>query len=226
MKRLVLVLLAVVVLVNMSTAQDVMPAIKSGAKSLNFTFVGLGTFGVGPAGAGGGIGLSYFMNDAALRFGLNVGTSSTTTPAGATGFSDAKASTFDAGIGVDYLMYSSGLTQRLRPYMGAGIGISFGSSTTEPSVASPPPAGTVTKVTNTRGTDGISFSLAAIVGGEFFLYNDVSLSAEYRLGVVKITQGADSETTTQGAATTTAKGPSTTGLLGFGTTALMLHLYW
>jgi opacity protein-like surface antigen len=226
MKRVLLVLVAMAVLVNVSfAADDVMPAAKAGAKSLNFTFAGLGGFGIGAAGAGGGIGVSYFLNnDAALRLGLNIGTASTTTPAAMIGNSDAKTSTFDVGIGADYLMYSG--MGRLRPYMGAGVQITMGSSSSEPSVPTPTPNGTVTKTTNTRANDGLGFSLMGILGAEFWLWNEISLSAEYRPGLIGITQKADSETTVQGQPNVTAKGGSSTNILGLGTTAVMLHIYW
>ena len=224
MKKVALVLMAVVLVASVAMSQDVMPAAAAGAKSLNFTFGGLGTFGIGAAGAGGGLGISYFLDkDAALRLGLNVGVGSTSTPAAVTGNSEAKSSTMDVALGVDYLMYSG--TGRLRPYMGAGINVGFGSSTTEPSVT-PALNGEVTKTTNTRGVDGVGFGLSGIIGAEWFMYNEISLSAEYMPALVSIRTKADSETSIEGLSPATAKGGSSTSILGFGATALHLHIYW
>ncbi len=223
MKKVALVVMAVILVASVAMAQDA-PAAKMGAKTANFTFGGLGTFGIGAAGAGGGIGVSYFIaDDAALRLGLNVGMGSTSTPAAVTGNSEGKSSTMDIGLGVDYLMYSG--TGRLRPYMGAGIGITMGSSTIEPSVT-PAINGEVTKTTNGRGIDGLGFGISGIVGAEFFLYNEISLSAEYMPNLVRISTKADSETSIEGAATVTTKGGTSTSILGFGATAVQLHIYW
>ncbi|MFA6457107.1 MAG: hypothetical protein WCW40_09835, partial [Bacteroidota bacterium] len=139
---------------------------------------------------------------------------------------DREASTFDLGLGADYLMYMSGASTRVRPYMGAGVGVGLGSSSTKNSVT-PAINGEVVEVTNTRaGVDGFGLSLGAIIGAEFYLYPEMSLSAEYRLGLLTLTSGADSVTKTEGAADATAKGTSGMNLLGFGATAVMLHIYF
>ena len=74
MKKVILATTAVLFLVSLATAGDeVMPAIKSGAKSVNFTLNGFGSFGFGGSGPAGGIGVTYFVDDgAAVRLGLQV----------------------------------------------------------------------------------------------------------------------------------------------------------
>ncbi len=84
MKKVLIAALAVLTVFGLAVAQDVNPAIHAGAKSMNFTFNGLGNFGIGPTGPNAGIGGSYFLsNDAAVRAGLQVGLSTTSTPANA-----------------------------------------------------------------------------------------------------------------------------------------------
>lgn len=225
MKRVLLVVLALVVLAGYASAQD-MPAIKSGAKSLNFTFGGFGGFGLTGTGPMGGIGLSYFLsNEGAVRLGLQVSSTSTKTPAnpptGQTG-TDGESSSMTVGLGVDYLMYMG--SGRVRPYMGGGVGLTFGSNSSKPPVV---PAGPQSETKNNPavGPTGITFGLSGIAGAEFFLYNELSLSAEYRLNIITASSPADMEVTA-GNTTTTTKQPSTTTILGFGAAGATVHIYF
>ena len=226
MKKFLAVVLTVVMMCGVVMAQDAPAGNQAGAKSMNFTFGGLGTFGLNGTGPAGGIGLSYFLSsDAAVRVGLQVGTTSTKTPSAINGNSDREMSTFDLGLGADYLMYMGG--GRVKPYMGAGVGFTLGSSNDKKSVAGSPANGTVLEVSNYRGgADGFGLSVAAIAGAEFYLYNEISLSAEYRLGLLSMGTGSDSETKIQGAPTVTAKGSSTFNLLGFGAAGATVHIYF
>lgn len=227
MKKILAVVLAVVMMCGVVMAQDVQNlGTNAGDKSLNFAFGGLGAFGIGTPNAYGGVSLSYFLSgDAAVRVGLNVGTSSSSTPAAVTGNTDAENSTFDLGLGGDYLMFMTGASTRVRPYMGGGVSVGLGSSSTKNSVT-PAINGEVVEVTNTRAADGFTLSLGGIIGAEFYLYPELSLSAEYRLGLLTMRSGSDSVTKTEGVADVTAKGTSTTNLLGFNTAAVMLHIYF
>ncbi len=128
MKKFLAVVLAVVMMCGVVMAQD-MNVQKEGAKSLNFTFAGLGAFGLTGTGPAGGLGVSYFLSsDAAVRLGLQIRSASTTIPAnpaaGQTG-TDGSTSTFTLGIGADYLMYMGGSASRVRPYLGAGVSFSM-----------------------------------------------------------------------------------------------------
>lgn len=226
MKKFLAAVLAVVMMCGVVMAQDAPAGNQAGAKSMNFTFGGLGAFGLTGTGPAGGVGLTYFLSsDAAVRLGLQVGTTSTKTPSAISGNSDREQSTFDLGLGADYLMYMGG--GRVKPYMGAGVGVTLGSSNDKKSVAGTPAAGTILEISNVRGgSDGLGLSVAAIAGAEFYLYNEISLSAEYRLGLLTMGSGADSETKVQGAATVTSKGSSTFNLLGFGAAGATVHIYF
>ncbi|MFA6468956.1 MAG: outer membrane beta-barrel protein [Bacteroidota bacterium] len=225
MKKFLAVVLAVVMMCGVVMAQENLGT-KAGDKSLNFAFGGLGAFNIGTPNTYGGVSLSYFLSgDAAVRFGLNVGMTSTTTPTNVTGNSDAEGSTFDIGVGADYLMFMTGASTRVRPYMGGGVSIGLGSSSNKYSV-DPTINNETVERTNLRAADGFALGLNGIVGAEFYLYPEMSLSAEYRLGLLSLSSGADSVTKTEGAADVTAKGTSGMNILGFGATAVMLHIYF
>ncbi len=235
MKRTFASMLSVLFLAGMISAQDVTPAVTAGSKSLNFTFGGLGAFGLGPSGISGGLGASYFLaSNAAVRVGVQVVNASSTTPvnppAGQTG-SDGEQSAFAVSVGVDYLMYMTGATSRVRPYMGAGVNFGTASTSNKNAVVAP----TVQTETKNRlagetiggrfYSAGTSFGAVGIVGAEFFLYPEISLSAEYQLTLISSTSAADQEVT-QAPTTTTTKGGSSMQLLGFGAAGATLHIYF
>jgi opacity protein-like surface antigen len=217
MKKVLIAALAVLMVFGLAVAQDVNPAIHAGAKSMNFTFNGLGNFGIGPTGPNAGIGGSYFLsNDAAVRAGLQVGLSTTSTPAnaptGTTG-TDGSTSSFSFGIAADYLMYMN--AGRVRPYWGAGL--NFSTTTSDVKYA------TVGATQDEQqGGTPTTFGLAGIMGAEFFIYSEISLSAEYQLNLVSLTSTSD---LTHSNPASTTKMPSSLNILGFGAAGVTLHIY-
>lgn len=233
MKKAALVVLAVVFVAGLALAQDVQPVVKAGAKSLNFTFGGLGTFGLNGAGVNGGISGSYFLNhDAALRVGLQVYSYSSTTPwndysgNGTNPGSDGTSSTFALGIGADYLAYINALTPRVRPYFGAGVGLTMQSSDTKPQLSSSAPNGSLTETKNGTTGDGLTFGVLGIAGAEFFLYPEISLSAEYQLNLFSLTSRSDLVQSYKNTTSVTTKQGSETTILGFGAAGATLHIYF
>ncbi len=235
MRKAFVVLFALVALFGSTRAQDVKPAVSAGSKSLDFTFTGLGVFGIGPSGVAGGLGASYFLTaDAAVRVGLQVLNASSSTPAnppaGSTG-TDGSQSAFQLGLGADYLMYMTGATSRIRPYMGAGVQFGIGSTNSKNAVLAPTVQtefknrASGESINGTTYYGGMTFSARAIMGAEFFLYPELSLSAEYQLNLINLTSGADQEMI-QGPTTVTTKSGSTTTLLGFSTAGAILHFYF
>ena len=246
MKKLLVVMLAIFLVCGAVLAQDFQPAAKSGAKSLNFTFAGLGAFGIGATGPGGGLGVSYFLsNDAALRVGLQLALPSMTSPAnpvaGKTG-TDATASAFSFGISADYLMYMYGMTPRVKPFAGLGVSLAMASTdekdgTNDNSVGpfvqtetknraydkfGNPSGVTINNVTYNAGTQ---IGVMAILGAEFFIYPELSISAEYDLNLFSTTSASDQVSTT-GPTSTTIKSPSFNKILGFGAAGARLHIYF
>jgi len=243
MKKLFLAVVTVVLLFGFASAQDINPAIHAGAKSLNFTFGGLGVLGLGSAGLATvnvpnfvpGFGASYFLNnEAALRLGLQVAIPSQTSPAnpppGKPG-TDATTSAFGLGVGADYLMYTN--SGRVRPYMGAGLYLVTGSTDQKTGTGTLDGTGFIQAETknaavNINGTTyqaGTAFGLQAILGAEFFIYNEISVSAEYDLNIFNVLSQAD-QTFTQGTTSVTTKSPSVTTILGFGAAGATVHIYF
>jgi len=226
MKKVLILALAVVMVVSFASAQDVVPGVKAGSKSLNFTFGGLGAFGLFATGPNGGIGVSYFLNsDAALRLGLQVQSTSRTLaanpPAGQSG-TDGTNSSFGLGIGADYLMYMN--AGRVRPYWGGGVQFLMNSNDYKPAVNG---AGSQDENKNNPqvGPTGVTFQLAGFLGAEFFIYPELSVSAEYQLNIVNINAPADNVVTAGGTSATYKVG-GTTNILGFGAAGATLHIYF
>ncbi|HAP34461.1 MAG TPA: hypothetical protein DCQ28_00390 [Bacteroidetes bacterium] len=224
MKKVLAVVLAVIMLSSFMIAQDVQPAVKAGSKSLNFTFGGLGAFGLNGTGPAGGLGISYFLSsDAAVRLGLQIRSISSTIPAnpgtGQTG-TDGSQSTFTLGVGADYLMYMMGATSRVRPYVGAGFSFSMISDTRKNAVIAP-----AIQVEQKGTGAGLNLGLMGIAGAEFFLYPEMSLSAEYTLSLFNMNSPADL-VSTSGSTSVTTKQTSTTTILGFGAAGATMHIYF
>jgi opacity protein-like surface antigen len=234
MKKLLVLILAAVMVSGPLFAQDVVrPVIKSGAKSLNFTFGGFGTFGLTGAGVSGGISMSWFMsNDAALRIGLQAAVNNTKTPYndltpnGTNPGSDGTTSATQLGLGVDYLMYMNGMTARVKPFWGLGVDVISNSSDVKPSLPNTAPNGSVTETKNGGATDGLTFGLGGILGAEFFLYSEMSLSAEYKLNFFSVTSRSDRVVSSKALPDVTTKQGSATQILGFGSGGATLHIYF
>ncbi len=228
MKKMLAIVVAGLLITSIGFAQDVTPAAKAGSKSLNFTFNGLGTFGLNGTGPSAGaptagIGVSYFLsNDAAVRVGFQIGSQSSTIPAnppaGVSG-TDGSTSAFVLGVTGDYLMYMN--AGRVRPYWGGGVMFTLSTNDSKNAVVG---GGTQTEVKNAPPA-GTSFGLMGICGAEFFLYPELSLSAEYNLNLFSVTSNSDQEVI-NGSTTTTTKMGSTTTILGFGAAGATLHIYF
>lgn len=215
---------------NISWAQE-STMIKEGAKSLNFTFGGLGSFGIGASGINGGIGFSYFLDNAtAVRGGLQIRSSSTSTPwsdpTGTNPGTDGSASTFVLGLAGDYLMYMSSMSSRVAPYYGVGVFVTMNSSDTKYSISNAAPVGTATELKNGNGSDGLTFGASGIAGAEFFIYPELSVSAEYRLNLISLTSLSDVVSSSKGGADVTTKRGGTTTILGFSGAGATLHIYF
>jgi len=234
MNKTLAVVISSILIGGVAPAQEITPAVKSGAKSINFTFGGLGTFGLTGAGVSGGISGSYFLGkESAVRLGVQVLSRSTTTPwndfttNGTNPGSDGSTSLFAFGVGADYLMYIGGITPRVRPYVGVGLRVISQTSDTKPAVATSSPAGTLVETKNGTGGDGLTFGSAAIIGAEFFLWSEISLSAEYQLNLYSMTSSSDQVQTFKGATqNVTTKQGSSNLILGFGSAGATLHIYF
>jgi Outer membrane protein beta-barrel domain len=232
MKKLFAVLVAVAIAGESVMAQDVI-GLKQGSESLNFTFGGLSTLGTTGAKAGPttGFGMSYFLNsDAALRIGLQLGYASETIPSNIDGGTDGSASVLGLGLSVDYLKYMLGATSRVHPYVGAGIAFSFTSTDQKSAVGldetQKEVKNGVVSIDNFNNIGGgITLGVLGIGGVEFFIYPEISLSAEYDLNIVNFNIPSD-VTTTGGGFSYTTKNTTTTQVLGFSAANLGIHIYF
>lgn len=204
----------------------------AGDKALLFQFNGLSNLGTGSYLSMGGvsvgsvslpyfnaIGAKYYFSDGfagkgALLFGYN----SETAKADAGGYSDQKESSFGFGLefGIQSDIIKSG---SFLGYIGAGAGFAYITGTYEPSVPSPPPTGTTTK----HDASLTNFGVAGILGFEYFIFDRISLGAEYQFGVVF--GSGTYETTRQGLATIKQDLPSLMSL-GFNTVSFKLAAYF
>ncbi len=230
--RKLLVPLALSTFLSLSSAQDVVPSLAGGSKAVLFSFGGFSFLSAGTFD--GGIGARYYLsNDLAVRAGVQFTSASQTNPANPvapnTG-EDGSASASALGVSgaAEWHMGRA----RVIPYIGAGLSLTTTSTESKNVVTgNPPPAQTTTKnrsagesVNGIGYVGGSSFQVFGLLGVEFFLYKEVSLAAEYRLGYAS-TSRKDQEVTTGTTTTTTKIGSgSTLGISNSGSLTLAVYL--
>lgn len=232
MKKAGIILLALFLLGSVAFSQEVKPVLTEGKNALLFNFSGLSFLGAGAYN--GGIGAKYFLADkfaarALLIFGYASQTTPADPPSGWVGM-DGKtsATSFGAGIGIEYHMGSG----RVSPYVGGVLGFSTTSTSYKPAVIGAP--GTLTQserknslsgesINGRTYSAGTTFSLGAIIGVEFFLYNELSLGAEYLVGFS--TTAKKDQVVTSGSTSTTTKGGSSSqfGITNDGSITLSIY---
>jgi opacity protein-like surface antigen len=228
MKKLFAVLVVIALVASFVYAgDDITPSAKAGATSLNFTFGGLGAFNLGEAGPSvpepvsipAGISVSYFLNNnSAVRVGLQIQYGSETDPYQGTGSgTDGSKSEFGLGISGDYLMYMAS-SSRVRPYLGGGLLLTYSSN----DIKYPASPNTTQQEIQNSIPAGVEFQLRGLAGAEFFIYNEMSISAEYQLNLFGIQSYSDTKNT-PGSAT---KNGSRMQILGFNALAATVHIYF
>jgi hypothetical protein len=233
MKTTLTLLAALLIAAQSLPAQEFRPAARAGAMSLNFTFGGFGSFGIAGSGVSGGLGISHFVSsDLAYRLGLQAVYNKVTTPwndltpNGTNPGSDGSNSSLGLGIGFDYLMYTSSIAPRIRPYWGPGVFIIYNSSDVKPAVSGFAPTGTLLETKNANANDGFTFGVLGVLGAEFFLYPELSLSAEYQLNVLSLTSRSDRVVSTKNNPDVTTKQGSAMQILGFSAAGATVHIYF
>jgi len=207
MKKILLTAFALLVASSLSFGQEVMPSLTGGSKALLFSFGGLSNLSANSYL--GGFGAKYYLSSSmAVRAGLMFTSNSTTTPANpGTGQVGVDGSTSNTTIGVGGAIELHMGTGRVSPYLGAGVQFSTTSTETKNAAVATPPAVPVQTVVKNAGGN-TTFTVYGMAGFEFFLWKEVSLSGEYRVGFSSTSQ-KDQETTT-GPTTTTIKQGSAT----------------
>lgn len=228
--RLSLFALLSLFVLSSAVAQTEAPTLTTGSRALLFSFGGLANLNANAFDGGVG-GKYYISNDWALRGGIQFATANRTIPAnpgpGQVG-TDGSQSAWRFGISaaLEYHLTKN----RVSPYVGGGMGFSLTRTESKNTVIG---TGAQTTRKNSAGGEtiegatyvaGSAIGVYGLAGVEFFLVNEVSLAAEYRLGLT-ITSRADEEVTSGNTTVTTKVGGST--IFGVATGgALTLSVYF
>ncbi len=222
MKKVLLVAVAILMVGSVSFGQDVVPGLAGGSKALLFSFGGLSTLSAN--NFSGGFGAKYYLSSSmAVRGGIQFTSNSTTTPAnpgaGQVGVDGSTSNTTIGVAGAIELHLGSG---RVSPYLGGGVGFSTTSTESKnAATATPPAVPTQTTVKNAAGAT--TFTVYGLAGFEFFLWKELSLSGEYRVGFSSSSL-KDQETTTGSTTTTVKQGSSSSiGISAQGTLILAVY---
>ncbi len=231
MKRAFIAAFVLCLAASVSMAQDVVPSIGRGSKAVLFSFGGLSFLSAGTFD--GGVGARYFLSDEmSVRAGVQFTSASQTTsanPGAGQAGSDGTASATVLGLeGAAEWHMGKG---RVVPYMGVGAAFSTASTDTKPVVTGAPPLNQPeTKngqfglsVNGTTYYGGTTLQIFGLAGVEFFLYKELSLSAEYQLGYMS-TSRKDQEVSAGGTTTTTKVGSaSNIGITNSGVLTLSVY---
>lgn len=196
MKRSISIVACLLLAPALALAQGVAPNLVKGSKSMLFSFNGLSNLGAG--NFEGGVGVKYYYKAGlAFRASLQFSTLSedipANPPAGVQGI-DGERSGSSFGVSAAAELHRG--TGRVSAYFGGGLGFSKTSTESKSAVIG---TASQTIVKNRQAGElgflgGSSFNLFALAGVEFFIFKEVSLAAEYRLGFLKLSR-ADQETT-------------------------------
>ncbi len=206
MKKFFGVLFTFIAISSFAFAQnEVRPMLSTGSTALLFEFSGLANIGAG--NFEGGIGGKYYLNpNLALRGGLQFLNVTQSAPNDNLPDDEVSATGFGLTAALEYHLR----TGRVSPYLGGGISFTNISTDETQQVA----GGKVTRSNAINGVNiggdsynaGSTIGVFGSLGVEFFLYKELSLGAEYRLGFSSTSQ-ADEEVS-QGNVTQTTKGGS------------------
>ena len=172
----------------------------------------------------------YFLqDDLALRLSLGVNTSSTSNDftenadgTGGSGTYETSSSNFGIGVGIE--KHFAG-TERLSPYIGAGINFSTGSSSQTGTNSD----GTMYMASYSKKVDGpssSSFGIGVNAGADYYFVNNIYLGIEVGLGFSTGSLGKSTTTETSGGVTVTSisQGGSNSGISVGPNTGLRLGL--
>ena len=202
------------------------PFMYSGSKAVLFSFSGLSNLGAN--NFDGGAGMKFFLTPPmALRFGVQVNASGTTTPANITGTQvGIDGSTTSTTFGADAALEIHLTTTRVSPYFGGGIGFSMSTNERKPVVVGPSAPIYQDTYKNESGA-GTSINFFALMGVEYFIVDAVSLAAEYRLGYSLLSpKDTEHSNSAPGFVTVTSKGTSSHSLYLNSTGVLTLAVYF
>jgi len=203
MKKVLVVVFAILLVGSMSYGQEVMPNLSGGSKALLFSFGGLSNLSAN--NFSGGFGAKYYLaSSMAIRGGIQFSSATTSTPANPSPTQvglDGSTSLTTIGVGGAIELHMG--SGRVSPYIGGGVGFSTRSSENKNAVVAAAP-GPAVQTTTKNQFGNTTFTVYGMAGFEFFLWKEVSLSGEYQLGFSS-TSNKDIETTTPPNPTVTVK---------------------
>ncbi|MDR3609377.1 MAG: outer membrane beta-barrel protein [Ignavibacteriaceae bacterium] len=210
-----------------SFAQEVHSFVGYGSKAVLFEFSGLSNLGAN--NFDGGAGMKYFLtSQMALRGGLQVNVAGSTTPANpGTGDVGIDGSATSTTLGIEAALEYHLTTTRVTPYLGGGIGFSSTSTDYKPAVFGTAPLYQSETKNATGSGAGTTLNFFVLMGVEYFIVNEVSLGAEYRLGY-DLLSPSDQEYSSNrpGSVTVTTKGTSSHSLYLSSAGFLTLAVYF
>ena len=209
MKKIILVVLSVLVIANVSIAQEKYTPKVKGDNAILFSFSGLGFLAAFEYQ--GGIGYKKYLNDkTAVRGAFSLHNTKETIPwdiGFPEGYVGENGSDKEFGIGFEVAGEIHRNKGKVDPYYGAGL--SFNMTRTKNTEPAAGPQGTTftQEVIKNDFNDGAttSFGVFALLGVEYAINSVLSLAAEYHLGFtnssqpdMKIDNGSGTETVIQG----------------------------
>lgn len=225
MKRLGVLLVVVLVSCGVVFAAEPKPVTYSGAKALMFDLGGLADLAAG--NYGGGLGFKYYIApDLALRMSLGFNTSTVTTknlvtPLPVTQMGESKLTHTDLTLG-PAITYNFAKVSTVAAYVGGMFFFTWSKDRREGNSAG---LGVGFDNGEAYRSSSTTVGFAGLLGVEWWAWENISFSAEYRLGYNHQTSEVESSTT---ATSITIDGPTTNGF-GLGSAnsgALTLSVYF
>jgi opacity protein-like surface antigen len=229
MKRIMFTLFAISVLCGSTFAADAKPMTKQGDKALLFTLGGLSNLSAGDFE--GGLGLKYyFLKNVALRLGLGFSSSSqkfknAAIPLPPTQLGESKytATTFSVAPAV---IYDFATSNSVAAYVGGQVYFATTSREQEGTTSANIPNANPSYNTGEKRTiTTTDIAVGALVGVEWFAWENVSLGAEYGFGF--LTNSGKTEVTAGGTTASTDSPTMTTiSLTSINSGNLTLSVYF
>jgi opacity protein-like surface antigen len=225
MKRFGILLVVMLVSCGVVFAAEPKPIAYTGAKALMFDLGGLANLAAGDYG--GGLGFKYYLgSDLALRMSLGFNTSTVTTknlvtPLPATQMAESRLTHTDLTLG-PAVTYNFAKVSTVAAYAGGMFFFTWAKDRREGNSASLAVGYDNGEAYRSSST---TVGFGGLLGVEWWPWENVSLSAEYRLGYSHTTSETESSTT---ATSVTVDGPTTNGF-GLGSAnsgALTLAIYF
>jgi hypothetical protein len=229
-KKLLAAVMTILFVQTLALGQGVTPDLAKGKTAMLFSFSGLSNLSAG--NFEGGLGVKYYYKEGvALRLGLQLATANrdlpANPPAGVQG-TDGEQSGTRLGISAAAEWHRG--AGRANAYLGVGVGFATTSTESKNPVVG---ASSQTVVKNNDNGEtiagvgtflgGANLNVFALAGAEFFVFKEVSLAAEYRLGFSSLSRADEEITSGNQTITTKVGGSSGLGITNSGVLTLAFY---